>query len=242
MTRGCFRQCPFCVNKNYKKVEQHSPLSEFVDNNRKKICLLDDNFFGCPNWKQMLSDLQGTGKPFRFHQGMDERILNDEKCEMLFKSKYDGEVTFAFDNVDDYELIERKLKLIRKHTEKVVRFYVLIGFDRNERYDLDFWKQDIWDMFIRIELLMKYQAIPYIMRFNKYVESPYKGIYITAAGWCNQPSLFKKRTIKEFSEARSKADKRYIEQIKNEMPELAERYFNMRYYDFKNQFEILGVQ
>ena len=22
MTRGCFRQCPFCVNKNYKRVEK----------------------------------------------------------------------------------------------------------------------------------------------------------------------------------------------------------------------------
>ena len=37
-TRGCFRQCEFCVNKNEKKVYPHSPLSEFVDDKRKKIC------------------------------------------------------------------------------------------------------------------------------------------------------------------------------------------------------------
>lgn len=76
---------------------------------------------------------------------------------------------------------------------------------------------------------MKYQAIPYIMRFNRYVESPYKGLYITAAGWCNQPSLFKKKTITEFAQQRSKADVRYIELVQTEMPELANRYFNMRY-------------
>ena len=29
VTRGCFRQCGFCVNKNYKKVEEWSPLEEF---------------------------------------------------------------------------------------------------------------------------------------------------------------------------------------------------------------------
>lgn len=229
MTRGCFRQCPFCVNKNYKRVEKHSPLTEFMDVSRKKICLLDDNFLGCPNWKEMLLELKATGKPFRFHQGMDERILTDEKCELLFSSKYDGEITFAFDNIADYELIERKLQMIRRHTDKVVRFYVLVGFDRNEKYDLDFWQQDLWDMFKRIELLMKYQAIPYIMRFNRYVESPYKGLYITAAGWCNQPSLFKKKTITEFAQQRSKADVRYIELVQTEMPELANRYFNMRY-------------
>lgn len=143
MTRGCFRQCPFCVNKNYKRVEKHSPLTEFMDVSRKKICLLDDNFLGCPNWKEMLLELKATGKPFRFHQGMDERILTDEKCELLFSSKYDGEITFAFDNIADYELIERKLQMIRRHTDKVVRFYVLVGFDRNEKYDLDFWQQDL---------------------------------------------------------------------------------------------------
>lgn len=42
-TRGCIRQCDFCVNKHYKKVEKHSPLSEFYEPKRKYITLLDDN-------------------------------------------------------------------------------------------------------------------------------------------------------------------------------------------------------
>ena len=138
VTRGCFRQCQFCVNKNYKKVEVHSPLDEFVDYSRKKICLLDDNFFGCPSWKDILSQLQATGKPFQFKQGLDERLLTDEKCEMLFKSKYDGDYIFAFDNVADYELIERKLQLLRKDTEKYPKFYVFCGFDREDKWDDEF--------------------------------------------------------------------------------------------------------
>lgn len=40
VTRGCFRQCQFCVNKNYKKVEVHSPLDEFVDYSRKRYVYL----------------------------------------------------------------------------------------------------------------------------------------------------------------------------------------------------------
>lgn len=36
LTRGCFRKCEFCVNKNYSKVLQHSPLHEFLDTSRKK--------------------------------------------------------------------------------------------------------------------------------------------------------------------------------------------------------------
>lgn len=49
-------------------------------------------------------------KPFRFNQGLDERILTDKKCKMLFNSNYDSDFTFAFDNITDYELIEKKIK------------------------------------------------------------------------------------------------------------------------------------
>ena len=116
LTRGCFRKCKFCVNQKYNHVFIHSPLQEFHDTNRPKICLLDDNFLGCAHWRPLLQELIDTGKPFKFKQGMDERILTDEKCRMLFNCNYDGDYTFAFDNVSDYDLIESKLQLIRKYS------------------------------------------------------------------------------------------------------------------------------
>lgn len=238
LTRGCFRQCQFCVNRNYKRVEQHSPLAEFYDKTRKKICLLDDNFFGCPNWKQLLKELQYTNKPFQFKQGLDERILTDEKCQMLFSSKYDGDYIFAFDNVADYDLIENKLKMLRKYTSKVAKFYVFCGFDRNDKWDNDFWRQDLYDLWKRIELLMRYQCLPYIMRFNRYEESPYRGMYITLARWCNQPSLFKKKSLREFVATDQKnskkecASSKYIKQVEIDIPDLALRYFDLKFTDF----------
>lgn len=230
VTRGCFRQCQFCVNKNYKKVEVHSPLDEFVDYSRKKICLLDDNFFGCHGWKDILSQLQATGKPFQFKQGLDERLLTDEKCEMLFKSKYDGDYIFAFDNVADYELIERKLQLLRKYTDKYPKFYVFCGFDREDKWGDEFWKQDIFDMFKRIELLMKYHCLPYIMRCNRYLESPYQGVYKTVAAWCNQPSFFKKKSLREFGLASGSgsARNRYIVDFEEKYPEF-KKYMDMKW-------------
>ena len=53
LTRGCFRKCQFCVNQKYNHVFLHSPLKEFLDESRKKICLLDDNFLGCKHWKEI---------------------------------------------------------------------------------------------------------------------------------------------------------------------------------------------
>lgn len=230
VTRGCFRQCEFCVNKNYKRVEKHSPLSEFVDNKRKKICLLDDNFLGHPDWKNILLELQSTRKQFQFKQGLDERILTDEKCEILFKSKYDGDYIFAFDNVADATLIESKLQLLRKYTSKVPKFYVFCGFDRNDKWDIEFWKQDIIDIFKRIEILMKYKCIPYIMRFNRYEESPYRGMYVTLARWCNQPSFFKKKSLREFAIANGieSACYKYVDEFERICPEIS-RYLDIKY-------------
>lgn len=225
VTRGCFRQCEFCVNKNQKKVEPHSLLEEFVDTSRKKICLLDDNFFGCSDWKNILLQLQATNKPFQFKQGLDERLLTDEKCELLFKSKYDGDYIFAFDNIEDKDVIEKKAYLIRKHNKNLgqnFKFYVLCGFDRNNKYDLDFWEQDINDTFERIFILSKYNFKPYIMRFEKYKESPLYGTYVNIARWCNQPSLFNNFSYKQFCEKDdliksggkgSSATWRYLEQM-----------------------------
>ena len=140
LTRGCFRKCEFCVNKKYDHVFKHSPLDEFYDQSRKKICLLDDNFFGCPRWQEMLEELISTGKSFKFKQGLDERLLTEKKCEYLFNSKYDGDYTFAFDNISDYELIHKKLELIRKvapTSRHSIKFYVLVGFESTDHIDIE---------------------------------------------------------------------------------------------------------
>lgn len=234
-TRGCFRKCPFCVNQKYNHVFVHSPLEEFYDPSKKKICLNDDNFLGTPHWKEILLELQATEKPFKFKQGLDERILTDEKCELLFKSKYDGDYTFAFDNIEDYDLIHEKLEMIRRHTDKQMRFYVLCGFDKDDKYDDEFWIRDLIGVFKRIELLGRYKALPYIMRFNKYEESPYRGIYITLARWINQPSYFKKETLYEYItitdwNSGGRASTKYMNMLNETHPELVEEWFHKKFW------------
>ena len=158
LTRGCFRKCPFCINRNYDKVVKHSPLKEFYDPTRDKICLFDDNILAYPHWREELSELISTRKKFVFKQGMDERLLTDEKWELLLKAKYDDRFIFAFDNISDYDLIEEKMKLMRKYTDSVcAKFYVLVGFPTTDITDVE-------NMWKRIELIMKYRFLPYIMR------------------------------------------------------------------------------
>ena len=239
LTRGCFRKCGFCVNKKYDHVFAHSPLEEFYDESRKKICLLDDNFLGYPNWEELLNILIETGKPYKFKQGLDERLLTDHKCKLLFSSKYDGDITFAFDNVGDYELINRKLELIRNNTDaKNIKFYVLVGFESTDARDIE-------NAFKRIELLMRYHCLPYIMRYQDknyapWKESKYKGMYVTLARWCNQPSIFKKMSFRVFCEQNQALHKneetlcssmKALVDFEAEYPQIAKRYFDLRYED-----------
>ncbi len=240
LTRGCFRKCPFCVNQKYDHVFPHSPLQEFYDPSRKKICLLDDNFFGYGKWKPMLQELIDTGRAFKFKQGLDERLLTDDKCQMLFNSSYDGDLTFAFDNIGDYDLIHQKLKLIRKHAPtKSIKFYVLVGFESTDATDIE-------NAFKRIELLMKYKCLPYIMRYQDknrtpWKKSKYRGMYVSMARWGNQPSIFKKMSFRQFCEANQDRHKNEstlcsamvaLTEFEKENPQIAEQYFDLRFEDY----------
>ena len=203
LTRGCFRQCKFCVNQNYKKCVIHSNVLEFMDKDRPKLCFLDDNFFACPSWGEIIEQVKATNKRFQFKQGLDERLLTDKKANELMTWRYDGDYIFAFDNIEDRNVIEEKACLIRKYNKNLgqnIKFYVLCGFDRNNRYDDAFWEQDIKDVFERIFILAKYNFKPYIMRFEKYKTSPLYGTYVNVACWCNQPSLFNNLSYRQFCE------------------------------------------
>ena len=200
-TRGCIRQCAFCVNRELKKVVPWSPVSEFMDPKRPRIYLWDDNIMAAPAkvFKKVMEDLQATGKPFQFRQGMDIRLMTEEKAKLFAGVKYYGDYIFAFDHyrkddAHEWKQVEqtiRGLEIWKKYVTKETKLYVLVSFD-----GLDY--QDIEGAFWRIKILMEYGCLPYIMRFEDYKKSQYKTLYTQLARWCNQPSFFKKMSFRQF--------------------------------------------
>ncbi|MBD5589325.1 hypothetical protein [Clostridium botulinum] len=230
-TRGCFRKCPFCVNQKYNKVELHSPINEFLDISRKYICLLDDNILGYSGWKDIINQLKLTNKYFQYKQGMDERLMTKEKAMLLSSCKYKGDYIFAFDNIEDKEIIKEKLSVWKTYCKKTTKLYVLCGFDKANKYDKVFWKQDIINTFQRIKILMQYGCLPYIMRFNRYEESPCRGMYINLARWCNQPSFFKKKSFREFciANGENSSTMKYANKFEKDFPDIAANYYDLKY-------------
>jgi len=183
------------------------------------------------DWKRALIGLQSTGKPFKFKNGIDLRCINDEKAKMLSESKYVGEMTFAFDNIKDTKIIVEKIKVLKKYYIKIFKFYVLCGFDFNDKYDDEFWTQDIIDTLERIKILMEHKCLPYIMRHKNYTLSPYRGMYINLARWCNQPSFFKKKSLREFCEVNglNSACYKYMNEFEELYPDVAKQYFDLKF-------------
>ncbi len=190
-SRGCFRKCSFCVNKKYDHAFLHSPVIEFLENDRPFLYLWDDNILSLPQWENVLDDIESAGKPFQFRQGIDLRLMTDKKAMRFTKTRYHGDFIFAFDHLSDKDIITEKVQLWKRYTPKVCKMYVLCAYNSQD-------EKDIADTFSRIKILMKYGSLPYIIRFESYKKSPYKDMYIQLARWCNQPQFFKKMSFREF--------------------------------------------
>lgn len=200
-TRGCIRHCNFCVNRLSNGVTYWSPVQEFLDESRPRIYLWDDNIMAAPAgvFKRVMDDLQATGKPFQFRQGMDIRLMTEEKAKLLCSVKYYGDYIFAFDHyrLDDprekkqVEQTLRGLDVWTRYCTKETKLYVLVAFDSQD-------EKDIEGAFFRIKTLMEYGCLPYIMRFEDYHKSRFKSLYTQLARWCNQPSFFKKMSFRQY--------------------------------------------
>lgn len=224
-TRGCFRHCPFCVNAQASHVMFHAHVSEFFDPERKRIYLWDDNILGYPRWRDVFDELAETGKRFQFRQGMDIRLLTDAKAQALTDSKYYGDIIFAFDHLEDAEYIKRGLRTWHANAKKarLPKLYVLTGYASQGADDIE-------NAFERIKILMENKAIPYVTRHVNYNQSPYKGMYITLARWTNQPSIFKKKSFRQFCEMENNASAmRYAQQFEHDYPDIAAKYFDIRF-------------
>lgn len=198
LTRGCIRQCSFCVNKGEHGILPYSDLDDFVEDNRPFIYLWDDNFLCYKNWKELLQKLIDKGKPFQFRQGLDERILNDERAEMLSKVPYHGDFIFAFDQWKDRDLIEQKLKIWRKYCpSRTTKFYLFCGYELTKDDDEKLFT-DVYYLFRRIQILMSFGCLGYVMRHADYENHRLGNIYTQIARWCNQPQFYKKMSFEQF--------------------------------------------
>jgi len=265
ITRGCFRKCSFCVNKKYDRAFKHSQLSEFLDLDRPKIYLWDDNILAFSGWERIFNELNATGKPFQFRQGIDLRLLTRKRAKVLAESKYHGDYIFAFDHIEDKDIISKRLHSWKKYCNKTTKLYVLCAYDpvvwqqewktkhllesMSETQVVQYELKDVVNTFERIKILMKYGCHPYIMRYESYKESHFKELYIQLARWCNQPEFYKKKSFRQYCLAnqeivktkdKESAPYKAMVSFEKQFPNIAAEYFDIKYEDLNEYQTVTG--
>lgn len=159
MSRGCPRGCDFChvEAKEGRKAYKVADLSEFWKG-QKNIVLLDPNPIACQEWKDILQQLIDSKSLVDFSQGVDIRLMTEEKAEMIKQIKIKN-IHFAWDRYEDKEKIVPKLKEFKRVTQwdkRKMTVYVLTNFDTTIEQDLE-----------RIYILRDLGYWPYVMVYDR---------------------------------------------------------------------------
>ena len=181
LTRGCPRGCDFCIvgKKEGRCSIKVADLSEFW-NGQKKIVLCDPNILACKDWKELLQQLIDSGAEVDINQGLDIRMMTEEKAVMLKRIRM-KETHFAWDRYEDRDVILPRLELFARVTDlkpqahKAI-VYTLVNFSTTLEQDLD-----------RIYTLRDMGYWPYVMIYDK---DHCARVYRDLARWVNNRFLF----------------------------------------------------
>lgn len=183
LTRGCPRGCDFCIveKKEGRCSVKVADLSEFWAG-QKNIVLCDPNILACKDWKELLQQLIDSGATIDFNQGLDIRLMTEEKARMLSAMKI-KEIHFAWDRYEDKDKILPRLKLfadvtnMKPSSHKAI-VYTIVNFDTTIEQDLD-----------RIYTLREIGYWPYVMIYDK---EHCKRVYKDLQRWVNNRIIFGK--------------------------------------------------
>lgn len=141
--RGCRLKCPFCVvPKKEGKPRSVNTIEQIWrgDSYPRHIHLLDNDFFGGPEWRNRVKEIINGGFKVCFNQGINIRLITDESAECLATLPvYDDQfrekrLYTAWDNLKDEGIFMKGVERLRSHgfSPSNLLVYMLIGFDPEE--------------------------------------------------------------------------------------------------------------
>ena len=144
--RGCRFNCKFCVVPEKEgRPKPYNTIEEIWTNRDSDfIVLLDNDFFGNPQWKDRINEIKDFNLKVNFSQGLNIRIITDEQVKALTSVRFatlsgkSKRVHFAWDRIFDEKRIDDGIQRCFDNGLKPdqMSFYVLIGFDTTPEEDM----------------------------------------------------------------------------------------------------------
>lgn len=137
--RGCRLRCSFCVvPRKEGVVRQERTIAEIWrgDPWPRELLLLDNDFFGQPDWRMRVAELRAGKFKVSFNQGINARFLTDETAEAIASLDYRDDsmkvkrIYTAWDNLKDEDRLFDGLNRLVKYGVKPdhIMVYMLCGY------------------------------------------------------------------------------------------------------------------
>lgn len=140
-TRGCQRNCDFCVVRGKEGyIKEHTEVEEFLNTKSNIIVLLDNNFLALPSHIKKLQKYIDKDWIMDFNQGLDIRLINEENAKLLARIKHLKRIHFAWDLMSYEKEFKEGMNILFKAGIKPYRImiFVLCGF--NTTFDEDLYR------------------------------------------------------------------------------------------------------
>ena len=164
--RGCRLKCSFCVVPEKEgRPRGDSTIPEiWTQRESDFIVLLDNDFFGNPEWERRIDEVLEFDLQVNFSQGLNIRNLKPEQAAAIASVRFRNlkgtkkQVHFAWDDPRHEKLIHKGITTaidagLKPHQ---MAFYVLIGYHSTPAEDLH-----------RIETLRAYGVDPFVMPYDR---------------------------------------------------------------------------
>lgn len=177
--RGCRLKCSFCVvPRKEGSIGSLSPVDAIYRGSPhpKNLILLDNDFFGSPEWPQRVAEIRAGGYRVCFCQGINARFLTEETARAIASVDYfDADfrkrrLYTAWDNRRDESRLFAGLECLKRagvHPSRVM-VYVLVGYDHVTKSGTGRIAED--DVY-RVRQLRSFGADPYPMPFIRTQET-----------------------------------------------------------------------
>ena len=147
----------------------------------RHVLLLDNDFFGQPQWRDRIDELRGGGFRVSFNQGINARFLTDETAAAIASVDYRADdmrerrIYTAWDSRKDEKRLFRGLDLLVKHgvRPRHIMVYMLIGYWTGETEGDREHRRARLREFGALPYPMPYRRTPELLGFQRWVIGGY---------------------------------------------------------------------